>query len=127
MLRLPGSLCRSSNEWPASVPSADRGGANRAAACQAVKSTLADEVNDENWSYGMRADYLRKLLLYWRDQFDWRAAEDSINDFDQFLVEIDRLDLHFIHQRSPHEDAMPLILTHGWPGRSWSLLESIPD
>jgi epoxide hydrolase len=85
-----------------------------------------DEVNDENWSYGMRADYLRKLLLYWRDQFDWRAAEDSINDFDQFLVEIDRLDLHFIHQRSPHEDAMPLILTHGWPGSIVEFLGVIP-
>jgi pimeloyl-ACP methyl ester carboxylesterase len=85
-----------------------------------------DEVNDENWSYGMRADYLRKLFFYWRDQFDWRAAEDSINDFDQFLVEIDRLDLHFIHQRSPHEDAMPLILTHGWPGSIVEFLGVIP-
>jgi epoxide hydrolase len=85
-----------------------------------------DDVNDKEWSYGMHADYLRKLIIYWRDVFDWRAAEDLINDFDQFLVEIDRLDLHFIHQRSPHEHAMPLILTHGWPGSIVEFLGVIP-
>ena len=85
-----------------------------------------DEVNDNEWSYGMRGDYLRELTSYWRDGFDWSAAETSINAFDQFLIDIDGLDLHFIHQRSPHKEATPLILTHGWPGSIVEFLEVIP-
>lgn len=85
-----------------------------------------DEVNDEHWSYGTRSDYLRELTAYWRDRFDWRGAESSINEFDQFLVDIDGLDLHFIHQRSSHTHATPLLLTHGWPGSIVEFLEVIP-
>ena len=85
-----------------------------------------DEVNDEGWSYGMRSDYLRELTDYWRERFDWRAAERAINAFDQFVLEIDGLDLHFIHARSPHATATPLILTHGWPGSMVEFLDVIP-
>ena len=53
---------------------------------------------------------------YWADEYDWRAREAALNRFDQFTTEIDGLDIHFIHQRSPHADAFPLIITHGWPG-----------
>jgi pimeloyl-ACP methyl ester carboxylesterase len=70
----------------------------------------------DDWSQGIPLDYTRKLAAYWADGYDWRAREASLNRFDQFTTEIDGLAIHFIHQRSPHEDAFPLIITHGWPG-----------
>ena len=60
--------------------------------------------------------YTRELAGYWADVYDWRAREAALNRFDQFMTEIDGLDIHFIHQRSPHAQALPLIITHGWPG-----------
>src|SRR6202041_1422829 len=71
-------------------------------------------VND--WSQGIPLAYTRELAGYWADGYDWRAREAALNRFDQFMTEIDGLDIHFIHQRSPHEDAFPLVITHGWPG-----------
>src|SRR5271157_4087264 len=58
----------------------------------------------------------RELAAYWADNYDWRVREAALNRFDQFTTEIDGLDIHFIHQRSPHPDALPLVITHGWPG-----------
>jgi len=70
----------------------------------------------EDWSQGIPLDYTRELAAYWADEYDWRAREQLLNRFDQFTTEIDGLDIHFIHQRSPHDDALPLVITHGWPG-----------
>ncbi|WP_102143025.1 epoxide hydrolase family protein [Mycobacterium hubeiense] len=70
----------------------------------------------DDWSQGIPLDYTRSLAQYWADGYDWRAREAALNRFDQFLTEIDGLDIHFIHQRSPHPDAFPLVITHGWPG-----------
>jgi epoxide hydrolase len=89
-------------------------------------SRWPDQVNDERWSYGMELNYLRELVRYWRNDFDWRKAEACINGFDQFLLNIDGLDIHFIHQRSPHQNATPLLMTHGWPGSIVEFLEVIP-
>lgn len=85
-----------------------------------------DQIDNQDWSYGVERDYLRQLLAYWRDEFDWRKAEAEINRFDQYLLDIDGLDVHFIHQRSVHPNATPLILTHGWPGSIVEFLEVIP-
>ncbi len=85
-----------------------------------------DEVNDEQSGYGLRLDTLRELVRHWRSGFDWRAAEARINAFPQFLLELDGLDLHFIHARSPHAQATPLLITHGWPGSIVEFLELIP-
>lgn len=85
-----------------------------------------DEVNDDQWAYGVRMSYLRELIGYWRHQFDWRAMEARLNALPQYQVELDGLNLHFIHARSPHPDAMPLIITHGWPGSIVEFLELIP-
>lgn len=81
---------------------------------------------DERWSFGIPKDYLRALVDYWRNGFDWRAAEARLNRFEQFIAPIDGLDVHFIHQRSPHHDATPLLLVHGWPGSVVEFLEVIP-
>ena len=70
----------------------------------------------DDWSQGIPLAYTRELAAYWADSYDWRAREAALNRFDQFTTEIDGLDIHFIHQRSPHDDALPLVITHGWPG-----------
>ena len=90
-----------------------------------ARTRFPDEVNDENWSYGTDLSYLKELCAHWRDKFDWRAQEATLNAFDQFTTEIDGLSLHFIHARSPHEDAMPLVITHGWPGSVAEFLQII--
>jgi pimeloyl-ACP methyl ester carboxylesterase len=70
----------------------------------------------DDWSQGIPLDYTRQLCEYWLEQYDWRAAEARLNRFPQFRTEIDGLDIHFLHVRSPHEGALPLVITHGWPG-----------
>ncbi len=70
----------------------------------------------DDWSQGIPLEYTRSLADYWANEYDWRSREAALNRFDQFTTEIDRLDIHFIHQRSPHEDALPVVFTHGWPG-----------
>ena len=85
-----------------------------------------DEVNDDNWTYGARLDYVRELCRYWRHDFDWRAQEAKLNAFDHFTTDIDAQRLHFIHQRSPHADARPMIVTHGWPGSIVEFMDLIP-
>ncbi|MYQ40722.1 Pimeloyl-ACP methyl ester carboxylesterase [Streptomyces sp. LamerLS-316] len=69
-----------------------------------------------DWSQGARVDNVRSLVEYWERGYDWRRFESDLNRLPQFLTEIDGLDIHFIHVRSKNPDAMPLILTHGWPG-----------
>jgi epoxide hydrolase len=70
----------------------------------------------DDWSQGIPLEYTRELAAYWADEYDWRSREALLNRFDQFTTDIDGLDIHFIHQRSPHDGALPLIITHGWPG-----------
>ena len=74
-----------------------------------------DEIREADWDYGTSLSYLRELVEYWRDHFDWRAQEARLNRFDQFKTNIDGLDIHFIHERSPHDGALPLLLLNGWP------------
>ena len=70
----------------------------------------------DDWSQGIPLAYVQDVCAYWADEYDWRAREAALNRFDQFVTEIDGVDIHFIHQRSSNPDARPLILTHGWPG-----------
>ena len=84
-----------------------------------------DEVPGAGWSQGIPLDYTRELADYWRTAYDWRAQEARLNSFPQFRTEIDGHDLHFIHVRSAEPDAMPLVLTHGWPGSIVEFLDVI--
>jgi pimeloyl-ACP methyl ester carboxylesterase len=68
---------------------------------------------------------LVELVTYWRDEFDWRAQEKSLNTIPQFVTEIDGQNIHFLHVRSPEPDALPLVLTHGWPGSFVEFLDVI--
>jgi epoxide hydrolase len=74
----------------------------------------AETVTD--WSQGVPLSYLRELCRYWADGYRWRATEQRLNSFPQFRTEIDGLGIHFVHVRSPHPEAFPLVITHGWPG-----------
>ncbi len=79
----------------------------------------------EDRSQGVRLATLRALARYWETDYDWRKAEARLNALPQFTTEIDGVDIHFVHVESPHEDALPLIMTHGWPGSVVELLEVI--
>jgi epoxide hydrolase len=70
----------------------------------------------DDWSQGIPLSYTKELAGYWANEYDWRRREAALNRFDQFTTEIDGLDIHFVHQRSPHADALPIVITHGWPG-----------
>jgi pimeloyl-ACP methyl ester carboxylesterase len=76
-------------------------------------------------SQGVQLATMRELARYWTTDYDWRACEARLNALPQFITEIDGVDIHFIHVRSPHEDALPLIMTHGWPGSVIELLETV--
>jgi len=80
------------------------------------RETVADD------SQGVRLAMMRELAGYWEKDYDWRKCETRLNDLPHFVTEIDGLDIHFIHARSQHEDALPLIVTHGWPG---SIIEQL--
>jgi microsomal epoxide hydrolase len=80
------------------------------------RARWVDDLPDRDWEYGVDVNYLQELCAYWQTTFDWRAAEARLNRFAQYVVELDGLPLHFLHVRSPEPDALPLILTHGWPG-----------
>ena len=75
--------------------------------------------------YGVSLAWVRKLTEYWRDGYDWRVAEAGLNAYPQFITEIDGQDIHFLHVRSPEPGAIPLILTHGWPGSVVEFLDVI--
>ena len=85
-----------------------------------------DEVPGSGWRFGSNRDYVRALIDRWRDGFDWRAQEATLNAFDQYRATVDGIDLHFIHQPGVGPDPLPLLLVHGWPGSVWEFHELIP-
>ena len=70
----------------------------------------------DDWTQGLPLAYAQEVALYWLEKYDWRAREALLNRFPQFKTQIDGLGIHFVHVRSPHPDATPLLVTHGWPG-----------
>ena len=77
------------------------------------------------WAMGTDRAYLQQLMAYWRDKYNWRVQEAALNTFDHYLTTIDGQKIHFIHQKSRHPSAMPLLMTHGWPGTIWEMLPSV--
>jgi microsomal epoxide hydrolase len=75
-----------------------------------------DQIPDTGWEYGMPLSYLRPLVEYWRDKYDWRAQERALNRLEHYRTRIDGQSIHFAHVRSRHAGAFPLIISHGWPG-----------
>lgn len=85
-----------------------------------------DEVSGAGWDYGANLAYMKELTEYWRDEFDWRAQEDSINRFSHYRADVNGFGIHFIQERGKGEDPLPLVLLHGWPSSFVQMLKIIP-
>jgi len=89
----------------------------------ATRWPSAELVTDR--SQGVQLATIQELARYWATDYDWRTCEAKLNALPQFTTEIDGVEIHFIHVKSPHQNAMPLIITHGWPGSVIELLEVV--
>ncbi len=87
-----------------------------------ANARLPEKETVDDFSQGVPLKTIEQVLAHWRDNYDWRKVEAKLNSYPQFLTEIDGLDIHFVHVRSKHENALPVIVTHGWPG---SILEQL--
>ncbi len=90
-----------------------------------ARTRWPDQVPGAGWDYGIALDDVRELAAYWGAGYDWRVHERRLNGFGQFTTEIDGQTVHFLHVRSAHQDALPLIMTHGWPGSVVEFMEVI--
>src|SRR5438105_3270584 len=81
-----------------------------------VRTRWPEAETVDDWSQGIPLSYVRDVCRYWAGDYDWRGREAGLNRFPQFRAEVDGLGIHFIHVRSPHPEALPLVITHGWPG-----------
>jgi pimeloyl-ACP methyl ester carboxylesterase len=109
----PGTAIR---PFSVSIPSTDLAAMKR----RVIDTRWADAQPADDESQGVRRQALEPLMRYWATSYDWRKVEAQLNALPMFMTEIDGLDIHFIHVRSKHDKALPMILTHGWPG---SILE----
>ncbi len=81
-----------------------------------ARTRFPDEIPNSGWTYGTNLGYLRELVAYWRERYDWRAEEARLNRFRQFRARVGDLRIHFIHERGVGPKPLPLVITHGWPG-----------
>lgn len=87
---------------------------------------ILEPLQGDGWTYGTDVRYLKELVAYWRDRFDWRAQERRLNRLEQFTTDVDGVTLHFVHRRSTHANPLPLLITHGWPGSFLEFEKIIP-
>jgi pimeloyl-ACP methyl ester carboxylesterase len=90
-----------------------------------ARTRWPDELPGAGWTYGVPLGFLQELAEYWSTGYDWRAEEARLNQFPQFLTTIDGARVHFLHVRSPEPQALPLVITHGWPGSVAEFLDVI--
>jgi microsomal epoxide hydrolase len=90
-----------------------------------ARTRWPDELSGVGWSYGIPLGYVKELAEYWRSRYDWRAQEARLNQYPQFTTTVDGANVHFLHVRSSEPDALPLIITHGWPGSVVEFLKVI--
>jgi epoxide hydrolase len=91
-----------------------------------ARTRFPDEVEEAGWDYGTNLGYMKELVDYWQNKYDWRKHEAEINSFTQFKAKVDDVDVHFIHERSKNPNAKPVILTHGWPDSFYRFHKIIP-
>ncbi|ETX03374.1 MAG: epoxide hydrolase, partial [Candidatus Entotheonella factor] len=84
-----------------------------------------DPETPNDWSQGIPLTYVQEVCRYWAEEYDWRATEARLNQLPQFRTELDGLGIHFLHIQSPHDQALPLVMTHGWPGSIVEFLKVI--
>ena len=90
-----------------------------------ARTRWPDDPPGFGWEYGVPVDYLKDLVEYWRAIYDWRSQEARLNGYPQFTTSVDGQKIHFVHVRSPQPEALPLVLTHGWPGSIAEFLQVI--
>jgi len=90
-----------------------------------ARARWPDQLPGVGWDYGIPLSYVKELAGYWRTGYDWRVHERRLNTFPQFTTTIDGQNIHFLHVRSTERDALPLIITHGWPGSIVEFMEVI--
>ena len=91
-----------------------------------ARSRLPEAISEYGWEQGTEPGYLQGLLDYWRTEYDWRSQEAALNDCPQFMATADGQKIHFLHARSPHRQARPLLILHGWPGSFFEFHKVIP-
>jgi pimeloyl-ACP methyl ester carboxylesterase len=91
-----------------------------------ARTRWPDEIPGSGWDYGTKLDYLKELLDYWRDGFDWRAQERKLNLLSHFVADVDGLDVHFVHERGCGPDPTPLLVLHGWPSTFFEMSKLVP-
>ncbi len=89
------------------------------------RARFPDQIPDSAWDYGADTAYMRELVEYWRTSYDWRKHEAELNELPHFKTEIDGLAMHFVHVKSKEPDALPLIVTHGWPGSVYEFMQVV--
>ena len=89
------------------------------------RTRLPDQIPGSGWNYGTDTAYMQELLRYWRSEYDWRLHERELNRLPHFKTEIDGVDLHFVHLRSREPGALPLVITHGWPGSVYEFMDVV--
>jgi microsomal epoxide hydrolase len=89
------------------------------------RTRFPDEIPGSGWGYGTEVAYMRELVAYWKDRYDWRAAEARLNQLPHFRAQVGGLKIHYIHVRGKGPKPMPLIITHGWPGSVVEFLDVI--
>lgn len=91
-----------------------------------ARTRWPDQIDGTGWDQGTERHYLRTLVDYWRDDFDWRVQESDLNKLPQFRAAIGDQQIHFVHLRAKYEHALPLLITHGWPGAFTEMVKIIP-
>src|SRR5882672_996565 len=91
-----------------------------------ARARWPDEIPGAHWQYGSDLAYVKELVTYWRDRYDWRRHEATLNAFRQFTVPLAGIELHFIHEEGRGPRPLPLLLSHGWPGSVWEFHRLVP-
>jgi pimeloyl-ACP methyl ester carboxylesterase len=89
-------------------------------------SRWPDEISGADWNYGANLSYLKSIVDYWQNTFDWRAQENKLNQFSQYKTDIDGMGIHFIYEHGKGKNPIPLIITHGWPSSFYEMTKIIP-
>ena len=90
------------------------------------KTRWPDEIEGSNWTYGASLSYMKELSDYWLHDFDWRKTEAEINQYDNYIAEIDGYKVHFLQIKGKGRKLVPIIITHGWPGSFLEMMKLIP-
>ena len=91
-----------------------------------AKTRFPNPETVDDWSQGIPLGYVQELVTWWRDEYDWSRVPDRLSRYDNLITEIEGIDIHLLHIRSPHSQAQPLIMTHGWPGSVLEFVDLIP-